>query len=347
MLRDPIQRSPMQWAGQETAPRLASHVDPKLVRLSLTDRCDLACVYCRPHRHDGYTDDKLSLSEWAIVLAGLRDAGIERVRITGGEPLLSASIVPFVRLVSGFGFKDIALTTNATQLAELAKELRDAGLHRLTVSLDTLLPDRFARLTRGGDLGPVLRGIDRALEVGFRDTKLNTVVVRGENDTELEDIVRFAWARSITPRFLEIMKIGEGASLQHQLVTMREIRERLSPLLGKDTPLRDAERGPARYVHAAPHHKSPEGFVARVGFISGTSDTYCLDCDRLRVSSDGMVRPCLAKNEGVMIARSGSLDAALVVETIREAWKHKPDGTTFKGCTEESASEVSIRAIGG
>ena len=175
MLRDPIQRSPMQWAGQETAPRLASHVDPKLVRLSLTDRCDLACVYCRPHRHDGYTDDKLSLSEWAIVLAGLRDAGIERVRITGGEPLLSASIVPFVRLVSGFGFKDIALTTNATQLAALAKELRDAGLHRLTVSLDTLLPDRFARLTRGGDLGPVLRGIDRALEVGFRDTKLNTV----------------------------------------------------------------------------------------------------------------------------------------------------------------------------
>ncbi len=314
---------------------------PRSVRLSLTDRCDLACIYCRPDKRDGYLDERLDVPAWTTMVRGLVASGVRRVRITGGEPLLHPDVVAMIRMLGTLGLDDLALTTNATRLEKLAKPLREAGLQRLNVSLDTLDPARFRRMTRGGNLAAVLRGIDAAMDAGFSEIKLNTVVVRGENDDELEAIVDWSWRRNVLPRFLEIMAIGEGAKLGDRLVTVREMRGVLAHRLEDASPARDPDRGPAAYVRA-------RGAAHRVGFISGASDTYCEGCDRLRVASDGVLRPCLATNDGRSAAQaSREGDARGVTQAVRDAWSMKPDGATWKGCTEASAAHVSIRAIGG
>lgn len=328
-------------ASQQAAPS-AVRTQPGSVRLSLTDRCDLACIYCRPNKQDGYFEATLEPSALRTLLEGLKQGGVRRVRITGGEPLLYAGVVEAVRTIREVGFEDVALTTNATRLEKLAAPLREAGLERINVSLDTLDAERFARMTRGGKLAPVLAGLDAALALGFREVKLNCVVVRGENDDELVTLTEYAWARGIVPRFLEIMAIGEGAKVQDRIVGYAEMRAKLETLLVPDDGARDPDRGPAKYVRA---RRDP---ALRVGFITGTTDTYCKGCDRLRVAADGTLRPCLATSDGVSAAdeaRSGT--AEHVAERLREAWAKKPDGETFRGCTEPSAAEVSIRKIGG
>ncbi len=311
--------------------------------MSLTDRCDLACLYCRPSRSDGYLEKRLDDDAWKAMVRALVQAGVRRVRITGGEPLLHPRVTELVAFVASLGVEDLALTTNATQLERLARPLRDAGLRRLTVSLDSLVPERFWRITRGGQLDRVLAGVDAALGAGFEEMKLNTVVLRGENDDELPALVEWAWARGIVPRFIEVMRVGEGANLpESKLVGHGEMRLRLSSLIGDDEGTRDPHRGPARYV---PGRRDPR---LRVGFITGTTDTYCATCDRLRVASDGTLRPCLATNDGVSgmeLAQRGDVEG--LVQAIGEAWALKPDGETWKGCTEDTAAGVSMRAIGG
>ena len=325
-----------------TALRPAS--PPRSVRLSLTDRCDLACVYCRPDRRDGYIDAeaRLDLDAWTSMIEGLVRAGIRRVRLTGGEPLLHAQVVSVVERLAAMSLDDIALTTNATRLAALAVPLRRAGLRRINVSLDSLDEERFWRMTRGGQLQQVLAGVDAALAAGFDEIKLNAVVVRGENDDELERLTTWAWSKGITPRFLEIMAIGEGAKLADRVVSGAEMRAALAHLLVSDAALQEKDRGPAKYVRAI--HDPTK----RIGFITGTSDTYCAGCDRLRVSSDGTLRPCLATEDGLSAAteaRGG--DALAVARAVHEVWKKKPDGEAFKGCTDPGAAALSIRAIGG
>ena len=317
--------------------------DPRSVRVSLTDRCDLACLYCRPSRQEHYLESKLDDDAWRAILDGLERAGVRRVRFTGGEPLLHRSLETLIAHAADLGFEDLALTTNATRLAHRARALRSAGLQRITISLDSLDPLRFARITRGGDLPTVLAGIDAALAAGFHEVKLNCVVLRGENDGELADIVRFAWARGIVPRFLEVMPVGEGARLvPDRLVTVREMRETLGDLIEGAAAVADPDRGPARYVRSAADPR------LRVGFISGTSDTFCAGCDRLRVAADGFVRPCLAKDDGASArAPAQTGDAPAIAATIAEAWRLKPDGQVWKGCTEATARGVSMRAVGG
>jgi cyclic pyranopterin phosphate synthase len=321
----------------------AARIAPRTVRVSLTDRCDLACVYCRPSRSDGYLEKRLGDDAWRAMIDALVRAGVRRVRITGGEPLLHPRVAELVRYVASLGVDDLALTTNATLLAKLARPLRDAGLRRLTVSLDSLVPERFWRITRGGRLDTVLAGIEAARAVGFDEMKLNTVVLRGDNDDELGAIVEWAWARGIVPRFIELMHVGEGAKLPAaKLVGHDEMRARLAHLLGDGPGELQPDRGPAKYVSA---RRDPG---LRVGFITGTTDTYCGTCDRLRVASDGALRPCLATNDGVEameLATNG--DVPGLVGAIAQAWTLKPDGRTWKGCTEETAAGVSMRAIGG
>jgi cyclic pyranopterin phosphate synthase len=316
---------------------------PRSVRISLTDRCDLACVYCRPSRSDGYLEQRLDDLAWHAMIEGLARAGVRRVRITGGEPLLHPRAVELVAFVTSIGFEDVALTTNGTRLERLARPLRDAGLMRLTVSIDSLDSVRFRRITRGGDLEQVLAGVRAALAAGFDELKLNCVVLRGENDDELGAITEWAWERGITPRFIELMPIAEGANIVgRHLVTAAEMRERLGVLLEPVEAHADADRGPAKYVRS---RRDPR---LRVGFITGTSDTFCESCDRLRVAADGMLRPCLATDVGVSAkAEAEGGDRARIVAAISEAWKQKPDGTVWKGCTEETAARVSMRAIGG
>jgi cyclic pyranopterin phosphate synthase len=318
-------------------------LEPTTARISLTDRCDLACVYCRPSRSDGYFERRLDDESWKAMVRALIQAGVTRIRITGGEPLLHPRVVELVRFIARLGVEDLALTTNATRLEALARPLRDAGLQRLTVSVDSLSPERFRRITRGGRLERVLAGVEAARSAGFEELKTNTVVLRGENDDELEAIVRWAWERGIVPRFIELMRVGEGARLPaDKLVGADEMRAKLAHLLVGERGASDPKRGPARYVRAL------ERPSLRVGFITGSTDTYCDTCDRMRVASDGMLRPCLATNDGVPaadLATAGDVDG--LVHAIGEAWSLKPDGDTWKGCTEHTAADVSMRAIGG
>lgn len=294
--------------------------------------------------NDGYlpAEERLDVTQWELLLRGLLREGVRRVRITGGEPLLFRDIVEMVRRVRALGVDDLALTTNASRLAALARPLREAGLQRVNISIDTLDAIKFKRLTRGGDLAEVLRGVDAALDAGFDEVKTNSVVMLGENDGELEGITRWAWSRGITPRFLEIMGIGEGGRLwRDALVPVRVMRERLAELLCDDDARADHDRGPARYV------ESRDG-RHRVGFISGSSDTYCAGCDRLRATSDGVLRPCLATNDGVDASDVLHADAASdgVRSRLHEAWAMKPDAR-WKGCTEVTARAVSMRGTGG
>ena len=316
---------------------------PKSVRVSVTDRCDLACTYCRPSRDEGYVDGQLMTSAWRTMFEGLRRTGVTRVRLTGGEPLLHPAIVDIVAHLASLGFEDLALTTNATQLARLARPLKEAGLARVNVSIDTLDEARFRDITRGGALYRVLAGIDAALAVGLLPVKLNTVVLRGVNDDELERLVRWAWERRMVPRLLEVMPIAEGAKLAREhLVEASEMRERLAPLLAREDGATEPGKGPARYVRA----RHDPGL--RLGFVTGTSDTFCATCDRLRVSSTGVLRPCLATDDGVAAGREAARgDADGIVRRVAEAWTLKPDGDLWKGCTEETARSLSIRAIGG
>jgi len=316
---------------------------PRTVRVSLTDRCDLACIYCRPSRSDGYLEERLDDRAWRTMIEGLVAAGIRRVRITGGEPLLHPRVVDMVAHVASLGVEDLALTTNATRLLRLAAPLRAAGLRRITVSIDSLDAERFRRITRGGDLGQVMTGIHAALAAGFDEVKVNCVVLRGENDGELAAMTEWAWALGITPRFIEVMPIGEGANIvATHLVTAAEMRASLWGLLVDDHGEVDRDRGPAKYVRA---RRDPR---LRVGFITGTSDTFCDACDRLRVTAEGNLRPCLATNDGISgKAAAEAGDSAAIGEVMRRAWEQKPDGHTWKGCTEESAADVSMRATGG
>jgi cyclic pyranopterin phosphate synthase len=321
----------------------APRPEPRTARISLTDRCDMACIYCRPSRTDGYFDKRLDDDAWKAMVRALVRAGVRRVRVTGGEPLLHPRVTELVAFIAGLGVEDLALTTNATLLEKFARPLRGAGLQRLTVSLDSLSPERFTRITRGGRLDRVLAGIEAARSVGFEELKTNTVVLREHNDDELDAIVHWAWARGIVPRFIEVMRVGEGAKLPpDRLVGAGEMRLRLAHLLSDDAGTPDPERGPAKYVRA---RHDPR---LRAGFITGTTDTYCDTCDRMRIASDGTLRPCLATNDGVAamdLANAGDVDG--LVRAIGDAWSLKPDGRTWKGCTEDTASEVSMRAIGG
>jgi cyclic pyranopterin phosphate synthase len=282
-------------------------------------------------------------SAWRTMFEGLRRSGFTRVRLTGGEPLLHPDIVDIVAHLASLGFEDLSLTTNASQLAKLARPLRDAGLDRVNVSIDTLDPARFRAITRGGELGRVLAGIDAALAAGLLPVKLNTVVLRGVNDDELERLVRWAWEHRMVPRMLEVMPIGEGAHLaREKLVLSSEMRDRMAGLLVHEEGVTEPGKGPARYVRA---RHDP---ALRVGFVTGASDTFCAACDRLRISSTGVLRPCLATDDGVEAGPDALRgDHEGVAAKIAAAWTLKPDGERWKGCTEETARGLSIRAIGG
>ena len=184
----------------------------RYVRLSITDRCNFRCVYCMP---EGEIDwiakgELLSFEEITAIASVLADHGIERIRLTGGEPLLRADLVGLVSMIKDAGIPDVALTTNAFLLKKYAGPLRKAGVTKLNVSLDSLKPERFAQMTRNGDLARVIDGVDAARDAGFEKIKFNAVVVNGFNDDELLDLVQFAKARDAIMRFIEFMPIGQG-----------------------------------------------------------------------------------------------------------------------------------------
>lgn len=276
----------------------------RYLRLSLTRACGMRCVYCRPAalRSDA-ADDTLTPSELqALVQHLVSTHGLRKVRLTGGEPTTRADLLEIVSRLAGIsGLQELALTTNGLLLERLATPLARAGLRRVNVSLDSLEARRFARITGVDGLPRVLAGIAAAVRSGLAPVKLNTVVVRGENDDELPGLVRFAAERGLEIRFIELMPMGPLADQWSQrYVSEADMRERLDPSVREWIEMpRDA--GSARRFRVV----LADGRSARVGFITPMSCPFCDRCDRIRIGSEGALYPCL------MDRPSGSLRAAL------------------------------------
>lgn len=259
------------------------------LRLSVTSACNLRCLYCRPASRLPAKSAQLTDDQRLDLVRFLHGHyGLKQLRLTGGEPLLHPAIVRWIASVrSSAPELSLAMTTNACRLEPLAADLRAAGLGRLNISLDTIDPHSYRELT-GGDLAPVLRGIDRAIAVGFPPPKLNTVVLAGVNDHQLADLVAWAFERKIEIRFLEAMPIGPAAAFNRaHFVGAVEIRRRLC--LGMklvEVPRQHGETA-VRYVATGP------GLHGTLGIIAPVTESFCGQCRRMRVTADGRLFPCL------------------------------------------------------
>jgi cyclic pyranopterin phosphate synthase len=297
------------------------------LRVSVTDRCNLRCLYCMPEegiekREHGAI---LSLEEIAQVIRAAVELGISKVRLTGGEPLVRLGLPELVRMVAAVpGIEDLSMTTNGTLLALHAAELARAGLKRVNISLDTLRPDRFAQMTRRGRLEDVCAGVEAAQAAGLIPVKFNMVVVRGLNDDEVAEFARRTRSLGWHVRFIELMPIGANVGWAGDgAVPIPEVRARIEAEVG---PLRavhgPAGSGPARYFRL-------DGAEGTVGFIAALSDHFCSTCNRLRLTADGRLRPCLMSEEEVDLRealRSGAglteLRALLAQAIVRKPERH-------------------------
>jgi GTP 3',8-cyclase len=303
------------------------------LRVSVTDRCNFRCVYCMPA--DGFEsmprDELLSYEEIARLVRIFAGMGIQRVRLTGGEPLIRRDLERLVHELGQIpGITDIALTTNAHRLAGCAEELAASGLTRINVSLDSLDPERFSKLTRGGKLAKVLAGIEAAVAAGLTPVKINAVVLAGENEDELFDLVEYFKGPEYVLRFIEYMPFE---ARWHSCVPTRELRKRLKERWDME-PLGDRlGDGPAV------NWQLSNG--ARVGFISPMSEKFCSTCNRLRLMADGHLRTCLSDDGTPSLrdfVRSGSTDEQIeqairaMVLTKREGHNATEEGgTPFEG----------------
>lgn len=298
------------------------------LRISVTDRCNLRCIYCMPEQGVVWRphDEVLRYEEIETIVRAAAELGISKIRLTGGEPLVRHGIVNLVSKIARIpGIDDLAMTTNGILLARYAQALADAGLHRVNVSLDTLDPQRFRRITRLGDLSDVLTGIEAAREAGLSPIKINTVVIRGLNDDEVADLA----AKSLEAdwwniRFIELMPVGNGELMSEEweakTVTAEEIRLRIESALGPLQPARmSTGNGPARYYHLP-------GGRGTVGFITPISEHFCYECNRLRLTADGQLRPCLLSDREIDLRtplRCGA-DAAEIKALIVKGIQAKP-----------------------
>jgi GTP 3',8-cyclase len=308
------------------------------LRVSVTDRCNLRCVYCMPAQGIERQSHE-SIMRYEEILAVVRAAaaeGVSDVRLTGGEPLARLGLPALVKMLTEVpGIEDISLTTNGVLLEQYALPLAEAGLKRVNISLDTLKPERFARITRGGSLKALWRGVEAAESAGLTPIKINLVAMRGINDDELLDMARLTLERTWQVRFIELMPVnnqaewGEGfPNPADTFISIAEIQEMLQPLGLK--PCEDKSgSGPAR-EYAIP------GAKGRVGFISPVSDHFCGECNRLRLTADGHLRPCLLSDLEIPVLpalRRGESVLPLLQQAVgmkplghELAHNHRPEG---------------------
>ena len=266
----------------------------KNLRISVTDRCNIRCFYCMPESVEFLPHkDILSFEEITRVVRVVAAAGVDRVRITGGEPLVRSQLDKLVAMIRAVdGIKDIAITTNAILLEEHAQRLKDAGLDRLNVSLDTLDPKTFEKIARRKGLEKVLKGIAKAREVGFKDIRLNTVALAGITETEIVPLALFARQHDLTLRFIEFMPLdGDQAWQTDQVINGESIRATISKEVCELLPIHETVRS-----QPAVDFRYADG-QGSVGFINSVSSPFCGACDRLRITADGRLRNCLFGTE--------------------------------------------------
>lgn len=318
------------------------------LRVSVTDLCNLSCVYCRPSQGVPHLERKdiLSFEEIATVVKYGAELGIRSIRLTGGEPLTRRNVERLVASLSKVpGIEDLAMTTNGILLRQYAAVLKEAGLMRLNVSLDSLKADRFRQITGGGCISDVLQGIEEALHVGFQETKVNMVVMRGTNEDEVEEFARMSLEKPLEVRFIEYMAFGCRMIEERKFVPSKEVMERISRL-GELIPLEKEStsvgarhavplRGPARLYRL-------KGAVGTLGFISPVSQPFCGDCNRLRLTSDGKLRACLLAGGEVDIR--AILRGNPTPETIKRAFLK---AAVLKPAEHSGTGEAVMCRIGG
>ncbi|MEL7646176.1 MAG: GTP 3',8-cyclase MoaA [Anaerolineaceae bacterium] len=304
------------------------------LRLSLTERCQLRCTYCRAEEGACPRAEELSAADFARIVRVMACLGINKVRLTGGEPLLRKDILDIVAQVARAAeLKDLSMTTNAQMLPGKAAALKAAGLRRLNISLDSLQPEVFRAMT-GGDLQRVLDGIDEALAEGLVPLKINVVVVAGMNAGEVDDFIALTRERPLDVRFIELMPIGDqGRNGQRSISNQDLLRAR--PYL---------RALPPRYPGQPSADYQVPGYPGRVGFISPISHRFCADCNRIRVMSDGMLRPCLGVDQQISLKDALRGGDEELLELIRQVIFEKPIGHAFQTC---SASARDMSRIGG
>ncbi|MCK7543759.1 GTP 3',8-cyclase MoaA [Marinobacter bryozoorum] len=297
------------------------------VRLSVTDRCDFRCVYCMAEDMTFLPRQQvLTLEEIARVARTFTELGTEKIRLTGGEPLVRKDILELVKEIGSFGLRDFAMTTNGSQLPTMADDLRRAGMHRLNISLDSLDADKFRRITRTGNLSQVLDGIDAAREAGFRGIKLNTVVLKGRNDEEVPELVDFARHKGVDITFIEEMPLGQITEHDRgeAFCSSDEVRDMIRQHHDL-VPATEDSGGPARY------YRMP-GSKTRVGFISPHSHNFCSTCNRVRVTVEGRLLLCLGNEHSVdlrRVLRGNPVSDDKLQQTIIDAMDLKPERHHF------------------
>lgn len=265
------------------------------LRVSVTDRCNLRCRYCMPKEGLSLTghDDILRYEEILRIIGVAVKMGVAKVRITGGEPLVRHGVVDFIaRLNDIEGLRDISLTTNGILLENFAAGLFTAGVKRINVSLDSLNPERYTRITRGGNLNDVLRGIDAVHRIGFSPIKINVVVIKGVNDDEVLDFAGLTLDKPYQVRFIELMPFGSGNDGRY--LSNEVVKERIGGVYPLESPLRTGAgtEGPAQVYRIG-------GGRGEIGFISPVSHSFCSSCNRLRLTADGHLRACLLMDEEI------------------------------------------------
>ena len=303
------------------------------LRVSVTDRCNLRCVYCMtrlvPHLAH---DDILRYEEICRVVQLLAGTGVRSVRLTGGEPLVRPNLGALVGMLAQVeGIGDISLTTNGTLLADHAAELKASGLKRVNISLDTFRTDRFRRITGSDGLEDVLRGIEAARRAELNPVKINMVVLRGINDDEVLDFARRSLDDGFHVRFIEHMPLVTAVAGSDRLVPVGEIMAAISNALGELKPcLPSSGRGPAKYYQLP-------GAKGTIGFIGAVTDCFCEECNRFRLTADGHLRPCLLDDSEVNIKgplRGGASDGDLL-DLVREA-------AAMKGAQHRLAGKLTL-----
>ena len=328
----------------------------RYVRVSVTDRCDMRCVYCMPAGGVDFMRraELLTYEEIERIISVLAPAGVRSVRITGGEPLVRYDIVELVGRVAAVpGIQDVAMTTNARLLPRYAQALADAGLGRINVSLDSVDRTTFERITRGDHLPDVLAGIEAAAAAGIGPIKLNAVVVQGENDGQVADLVRFARAHGYQPRFIELMPM-QGADWfgPERLVSSQQVRDRLIEdgfeleAVAPDQ-AETVGRGPARHCRVRDTADPGSGW-SEVGFISPITENFCESCNRIRITSTGGIRACLGWDDAVSLRdlMRGGVDDAGLMTAICTSLLGKRDSHEFDELGSGGASH-SMSAVGG
>ena len=298
------------------------------LRMSVTDRCDFRCVYCMSEEMTFLPRSQiLSLEEMAQVGRAFVELGVTKIRLTGGEPLVRRGVMQLFRTLGALdGLEELVLTTNGSQLPRYAQELRDAGVRRLNISLDSLRPDRFRRITRTGRLEKVLEGIEAAVAAGFDRIKLNTVAMKGRNSDEIVPIVDYAVERGIDVSFIEEMPLGavDGRDRGEGFMSSDEVRG-IIETAHTLRPTPETTGGPSRYFRIP-------GSETRIGFISPHSHNFCESCNRVRVTVEGLLLLCLGQEHSKdlrAVLRESPGDQEALRRAIADSMATKPRGHDF------------------